>query len=81
MRGVLGRARAKGFDAVVLVGEPDYYARFGFAAAKRFGLRCKWPGTDAAFMACELTAGALAQCRGLVSYHPAFDVLEEEDGH
>jgi putative acetyltransferase len=73
LRGSLEHARAFGAGAVVLVGEPDYYARFGFVAAQRFGLRCKWPGTEEAFMALELVSGALAGCSGLVSYHDLFD--------
>lgn len=74
MRSALARARAQGAAAIVLVGEPAYYRRFGFAPAREFGLRCKWAGTEEAFMAIELVPGALGKGRqGLVSYHPAFD--------
>lgn len=75
MRSALDRARARRVGAVVLVGEPDYYARFGFVAAKRYGLRCKWPGTDEAFMVLELVSGALAGSSGLVNYHDLFDAV------
>jgi putative acetyltransferase len=43
--------------------------------ARRFALRCKWPGTDEAFMALELTPGTLSGSSGLVSYHEVFDAV------
>ena len=58
--------------AVVLVGMPEYYPRFGFVPASRFGLTCEYDVPDDVFMALELEAGALAGRRGLVRYHPAF---------
>ncbi|MGQ0546055.1 MAG: GNAT family N-acetyltransferase [Betaproteobacteria bacterium] len=76
MRRALQRAREMGAGAVVLLGEPAYYRRFGFAPARIFGLRCKWPGTGEAFMALELRPGFLKGRDGLVSYHPAFDRFE-----
>lgn len=69
----LERARAAGASAVVLVGEPRYYARFGFRPARELGLRCKWPGTEEAFML--LPFDTLSTVGGLVSYHPAFDAF------
>lgn len=76
VRHALERAKEEGAGALVVLGEPAYYGRFGFVAAREFGLHCKWPGTEAAFMALELREGALNGARGLVSYHPAFDVFE-----
>jgi putative acetyltransferase len=75
MRRALERAREEGAGAVVLVGEPAYYRRFGFVPARQLQLHCKWPGTEHAFMALELEAGALGGSKGLVSYHPAFDAF------
>ncbi len=34
----IARAKELGYPAVVLAGNPDYYSRFGFAAAKRYGI-------------------------------------------
>jgi putative acetyltransferase len=76
MQSALEQARARSVAVVVLVGEPDYYARFGFVPAKRFGLRCKWPATDEAFMARELIGGTLTRASGRVAYHEAFDAVE-----
>ena len=41
--------RAAGHGAVVLVGHPEYYPRFGFTPASHFGLRCEFEVTDEAF--------------------------------
>jgi putative acetyltransferase len=50
--------RALGAEAVVLLGHPDYYPRFGFSAAAASGLESPYAG-NAAFMAMALTPGAL----------------------
>lgn len=70
-RAGLERARALGARAVVVLGRPAYYARFGFRhAPSTFDLR--WQGGhDESFFAQELVDGALANMRGLVRYHPA----------
>jgi putative acetyltransferase len=68
----LARARAHGVGAVVVLGHPDYYPRFGFVPASRFGLRFTAAVRDEAFMAAELVAGALADAAGVVRYHAAF---------
>jgi putative acetyltransferase len=71
-RAALADARQAGWDAVVVLGHPEYYPRFGFEPASAFGLRCEYDAPDEAFMALELRPGALAGVRGLVRYHPAF---------
>jgi putative acetyltransferase len=68
----LAACHLRGVAAVVLVGMPEYYPRFGFVPASRFGLTCEYDVPDDVFMALELEAGALAGRRGLVRYHPAF---------
>lgn len=61
-----------GWRAVVLLGDPGYYARFGFVLAAPRGLRYESEAFDSAFQLLELTPGALAGCRGWVRYHEAF---------
>ena len=67
----LTRTAALGYDFVVLLGEPDYYRRFGFVPASRFGLRNEY-GVDAPFMAYALRPGGLDRIAGLVRYAPEF---------
>jgi putative acetyltransferase len=68
----LTRCAQSGCDAVVVVGHPQYYPRFGFRPASAYGLRCEFPVADDVFMAIELVPGALGNCRGLVRYLPEF---------
>ena len=62
-------------DALVLLGAPSYYSRFGFVPGSTYGLRCKW--TDGpAFQILELRSGSLGAASGVVRYDPAFDALD-----
>ena len=71
VRAGLDAARVRGAAAVVLVGHPAFYPRFGFIPASRFGLRCEYDVPDDVFMALELDPGAL-RTGGFIRYHPAF---------
>ena len=63
-----------GFGWVVVLGEPEYYSRFGFRPASAFGLSDEYGGGPA-FQAVELVAGALPVGAGLVRYAPEFASL------
>ena len=67
----LDASRERGAAAVVVVGHPAFYPRFGFIPASRFAVRCEYDVPDDVFMALELTAGVLRP-GGLVRYHSAF---------
>ena len=62
-------------DAVVVLGYPEYYPRFGFASGVRSGLRCEYDVPAEAFMVVELRAGALRGATGTVQYRAAFASL------
>jgi len=68
----LERCRDFGCDAVVVLGHPEYYPRFGFVPASRYGIGCEYDVPDEVFMLIELEPGALDGVRGRVAYHPAF---------
>lgn len=68
----LARARTLGAQAVIVLGHADYYPRFGFAPAARFGIGCEYDVPPEVFMALELTPGALRECAGTIRYHAAF---------
>ena len=72
VRAGLERCKEMGFSAVVVLGHPEYYPRFGFLRAARFGLRCEYEAPEEAFMAMELETGALDDKPGVVKYHAAF---------
>lgn len=75
VRAGLERCRGLGALGVVAVGHPDYYPRFGFAQASRFGLKCEYDVPENAFFALELVPGGLADKAGTVRYHAAFGRL------
>jgi putative acetyltransferase len=62
--------RDRGEEIVIVVGHPTYYPRFGFSTAKARSLENPFPAE--AFMAMELSPGALDNVRGKVRYPPAF---------
>lgn len=66
------------WKAVVVLGDPSYYSRFGFRPASEFGLCCCYEVPSEHFMAMELQAGGLAGLHGEVLYHPLFDEQPEE---
>jgi putative acetyltransferase len=74
VRAGLGACRDAGFGWAVVLGEPAYYARFGFRPAREFGLSDEYGG-GSAFQAVELVAGALPAGVGLVRYAPEFASL------
>lgn len=65
--------RKAGHDCIVVLGHPDYYPRFGFVPASKYGLKCEYDAPDEAFMAIELYEGALSGCAGTVRYQPEFN--------
>lgn len=72
VRASLDACRERGVEAVVVLGHPDYYPRFGFRPASTFGLRCVYEAPDEAFMALPLRPHALDGLAGTVHYHPTF---------
>jgi len=66
-----------GFQAVVVLGNPDFYSRFGFIPASRKSLGCEYDVPDEAFMVLELESGALQDCSGMVKYRSEFRIFDE----
>jgi putative acetyltransferase len=68
----LEASRRRGIAGAVVLGDPAWYARFGFRRADTFGLACEFEAPPEAFMALALVDGALDELDGVVAYHPAF---------
>lgn len=73
VQGGLEICRQKAKVAVLVLGHPAYYQRFGFSSEKATAL--KGPYSGAAFMALELKPGSL-RLGGTVKYPPAFDLVK-----
>ena len=65
-------ANGLGEEVVVLVGHPEYYPRFGFEPASKYGLTNPFPGTEEAFFAMALREGIRIPS-GQVVYSPEFE--------
>ena len=71
----LAECHAQGACLVVVLGEPEYYGRFGFERASRHGLRNEF-GAEEEFMVFLLDAHAHPTPGTLVKYAPEFAALK-----
>jgi putative acetyltransferase len=72
VRDGLKQCKQQRCSAVVVVGHPGYYPRFGFVPGSRYGIRCEYDVPDEVFMIVELETGALRGASGLIRYDEAF---------
>jgi putative acetyltransferase len=68
----LDQCEGLGVAAVVVLGHPEYYPRFGFVPAARFDISSDYDVPEEVFMLLELKPNAMADCSGCIHYHPAF---------
>lgn len=67
MRHAIGEARRLGHGAIILVGDPAYYKRFGFSAQKTGKLAMPGPYERHRLLGLELIPGALDGAAGTLS--------------
>ena len=73
VRAGLARLKDGEHRAVIVLGHPSYYPRFGFVKASAFKIRWEHEAPDEAFMALELMPGALKDGGGVARYRPEFN--------
>ena len=66
VRRAIQTARKLGYGAIVLVGDPEYYNRFGFSGEKTGALWMPGPFERHRLLGRELKAGALDGSRGMI---------------
>jgi putative acetyltransferase len=71
----LEQCKQLGFGAVVVLGHPDYYPRFGFSPSTHFCIGCEYEVPEEVFMVVELQPGVLQGASGKVKYHAAFSAV------
>ncbi len=69
----LTMAKNQGYKSVIVLGHVDFYPRFGFQPASRWGINCPFEVTNEAFMALELVEKELDRTEGVVVYPKEFD--------
>ena len=74
VRAALSACPEAGFGWAVVLGDPAYYARFGFRPAREFGLSDEFHG-GSHFQAIELVPGGLPRDAGLVRYPTEFATI------
>jgi putative acetyltransferase len=70
IKAALEAGERAGAQAVILLGHPTYYPRFGFS--EDLAAKLAFPFSGPAFTALELVPGALSGAAGSVAYPPAF---------
>ena len=68
----LEHCKTLGVDAVVVLGHPDYYPRFGFAPSVEYGIKVGLDVPEDVFMVQELKKGCLDGKSGAIKFHEAF---------
>jgi len=71
----LNEIRKCGHTIVVVLGNPEFYARSGFLPAAQFGITWKTSAPNDAFMVKELREHALRGVKGIVKYRPEFSAI------
>ncbi|WP_338506049.1 N-acetyltransferase [Erwinia aphidicola] len=64
-----------GYAAVVVLGDPAYYGRYGFEPAARYGLHSRWQESEAAFQVYKLAEDAFSGTEGRIEYSAPFNRL------
>jgi putative acetyltransferase len=62
--------------AVLVLGDPKYYTRFGFSGELAQRIKSPYSGAGAAWMALEPREGALENQSGVVTYPDAFKLVD-----
>lgn len=75
---VVSKAQELGYKGIVIYGNPDYYHRFGFVNAEKFGIKTTSGENFDYFMALELSKGSLQGINGNFYEDEAFNVADEE---
>jgi len=69
----LSEARRLGYGSVIVLGHAQYYPKFGFMPASKWGITTAYQVPGENFMAIELFPGALKDASGRVVYPEEFD--------
>lgn len=66
------KAKALGYQSIILLGHETYYPKFGYKIAEDFNIRLPFKVPKENCMAIELTENALANVSGVVEYPKEF---------
>ena len=78
IRAGIERLKGNGCPYIVVLGHPEYYPRFGFVPASRYGASCEWDVPDDSFMLLLLDETVEDCLRGTVAYRHEFSEVTGE---
>jgi putative acetyltransferase len=64
----IARIKDNGCPYIIVLGHPEYYTRFGFQPASRFGISSEWDVPDEAFMILILDEKTMDGISGVAKY-------------
>jgi putative acetyltransferase len=70
VRAGLHEVERRGLPFVVVLGHPEYYPRFGFFPASRYGITSEYEAPDEAFLIRIFASDALGGIHGVARYRP-----------
>ncbi|WP_078548597.1 GNAT family N-acetyltransferase [Litchfieldia alkalitelluris] len=68
----LDLCKTLGYSHVFVLGHPNFYPKFGFAASSLYGIESPFPVPEEVFMAIEIDKDSLSGLQGKIKYPPAF---------
>jgi putative acetyltransferase len=71
----LRQCREMGVDAVFMVGEPEFYSKFGFGPASNLGICCEFDVPETYWLVKELRPESLSGISSLTRYRLEFQAL------
>ena len=69
----LEHCKSKGYAAVVVLGHPTYYPKFGFVPSVKYDIKSEYDVPDNVFMILELIPKVLNGHNGIIKYHDEFN--------
>lgn len=64
-----------GYPACVVLGEPEYYSRFGFEASEKYSFCCQWEASAGAFQVLALAENEFTDRSGRIEFSPEFSAF------
>ena len=68
IREALEKTQKLGFKSVIVVGNSEYYPKFGFKKASKYGISAPFEVSEVSIFALELEKNIMKKCRGTVDY-------------
>ncbi|UCG56389.1 MAG: N-acetyltransferase [Phycisphaerales bacterium] len=72
IRAGIARLKSRRSPFIIVLGHVEYYPRFGFEPASRYGIRSEWEVPDEAFMILVLDESEMDGISGVARYRPEF---------